>query len=214
MKTSLSVSIPHPPRWHRAPGGLLLGLALLWGASAGAQELMLNGNFEAPFPGTDPTTNWTLVYVDGGPADFAIAGQTTEASRAGGGRGAHLRASHWNFSHAYFKQVVRTGITNGGRYLLSIQKMKAGFENYDGIPPETGKVRVYMTAISGTWSTNIYGNSVSLGPYSVIVTGSPTRQIEVQLHMAKVAMSNESAEDPKHMKCTGWFDDISLTWTP
>jgi hypothetical protein len=31
--------------------------------------------------------------------------------------------------------------------------------------------------------------------------------------MAKDAMSNESAEDPKDMKCTGWFDDISLVWT-
>lgn len=197
-----------------APGSLILGLALLLSPRVDAQNLIQNGNFEAPFPGTDPTTNWTLVYADGGPADFAITGQTTEASRANGGRGAHLRASNWNYAHAYFKQIVRSGITNGGRYLLSIEKMKAGFENYDGIPPETGKVRVYMTAISGTWSTNVYGNSTLIGPYTLIVTGSPSRSIEIQLHMAKNAMSNENAEDPKHMKCTGWFDDISLTWTP
>jgi hypothetical protein len=195
-------------------GGFWFGLAMLLCASVTAQQLIQNANFEAPFPGSDATTNWALVYVDGGPSDFAIAGQTTEASRAGGGRGAHFRARSWNYSHAYFKQVVRNNaITNGGYYLLSIQKMKAGFANYDGVPPETGKVRVYMTAISGAWSTNVYGNSDVVGPYSVVVPGSANRSIEIQLHMAKDAMSNENAEDPKHMKCTGWFDDISLVWT-
>jgi len=173
-----------------------------------------NGNFEAPFPGSDATTNWTLVYVDGGPSDFAIAGQTTEASRAGGGRGAHLRANNYNYAHAYFKQIVRTGITNGGHYLLAIQKMKAGFANYVGFPPDTGKLRVYMVAISGTVSSAVYGNADSNGPYSLLITGSPSRSIEIQLHMAKDWMPAEVAEDPKHMKCTGWFDDISLTWTP
>jgi hypothetical protein len=190
-------------------GGLCLTLAVLLCASATAQELLQNGNFEAPFPGTDATTNWTLVYVDGGPSDFAIAGQTTEASRAGGGRGAHLRASNWNYAHAYFKQVVRAGITNGGHYLLTIQKMKAGFQNYI----DNGKLRVYVAAISGTYSNAVFGDATILGPYSMIVTGSPSRSIEIQLHMGKDAMSNESAEDMKHAKCSGWFDDISLTWT-
>jgi hypothetical protein len=213
MKKLMPYEFSRPVRCPAAIGACLALAAFLCG-SATAQDLMLNGNFEAPFPGTDATTNWTLVYVDGGPSDFAIAGQTTEASRLNGGRGAHLRANNWNYAHAYFKQIVRTGITNGGRYLLNIQKMKAGFDSYIGVPPETGKLRVYLTAISGTWSTNIYGDATIVGPYSTIVTGSPSRSIEIQLHMAKDAMSNESAEDMKHAKCVGWFDDISLTWTP
>ena len=206
--------LPRFSHYLRASGGVLLGAALFLLSSASAQELILNGNFEAPFPGTDAATNWTLVYVDGGPGDFAIAGQTTEASRAGGGRGAHLRPNNWNFAHAYFKQIVRTGITNGGHYLLSIQKMRGYFDNYIGDPPETGKLRVFMTAISGSDMSTIYGNADSNGPYSMVITGSPSRQIEIQLHMFKSAMSNESAEDPKHMKSSAWFDDISLTWTP
>jgi hypothetical protein len=211
MKAIMPYQFPRSFRCLPAAGGLLLGLALLLCGSATAQELIQNGNFEAPFPGTDATTNWTLVYVDGGPSDFAIAGQTTEASRANGGRGAHLRARNWNYAHAYFKQIVRTGITNGGHYLLSIQKMKAGFKYADEGPDY--KLKVYMTALSGTSSNAVSANSTDVGPYSLIVTGTPSRSVEIQLHMWKSAMSNESAEDPKHMKCTGWFDDISLVWT-
>jgi hypothetical protein len=192
-------------------GGLFLSLAWLLCASATAQELIQNGNFEAPFPGSDAMTNWVLVYVDGGPGDFAIAGQTTEASRLNGGRGAHLRPNNWNYAHAYFKQLVRTGITNGGRYLLSIQKMRAGFKYADEGPPY--KMKVYMTALSGTSSNAVSGSTTNLS-YSMIVTGSPSRSIEIQLHMWKDAMSNESAEDPKHMKCSAWFDDVSLTPIP
>ncbi len=214
MKTTMTYRFPLLHRCLPVAGGLVLGLAGFLCASAGAQELILNGNFEAPFPGTDATTNWTLVYVEGGPGDFSIAGQTTEASRLNGGRGAHLRPNNYNYAHAYFKQIVRTGITNGGHYLLSIQKMKAGFANYIGNPPETGKLRVYMTAISGTFTTNMYGNADSNGPYSMIITGTPARTVEIQLHMAKDWMANEGAEDMKHAKCSGWFDDISLTWTP
>lgn len=201
---------PRSFRYLPATGCLVLALALVLCTSAGAQELLKNGDFEAPFPGTDATTNWTLVYVDGGPSDFAIAGQTTEASRANGGRGAHLRGSNYNFAHAYFKQVVSTGITNGGHYLLTIQKMKAGFQNY----VDNGKLLVYMAALSGTSSNAVSGDGNIVGPYSMIVTGSPTRSIEIQLHMAHGYLPAEVANDPKHMKTSGWFDDISLTWTP
>jgi hypothetical protein len=211
MKTTMSHKCLLSFRTHCAAEGLLLALGLLLCASAGAQNLLQNGNFEAPFPGTDATTNWTVVYVDGGPGDFPIAGQTTEASRAGGGRGAHLRPNNWNYAHAYFKQIVRTGITNGGHYLLSIQKMRAGFKYADEGPPY--KMKVYMCALSGTSSNAVSGSTTNLS-YSMIVTGSPSRSIEIQLHMWKDAMSNESAEDMKHAKCSAWFDDISLTWTP
>jgi hypothetical protein len=211
MKTIVHHQFPRSLRHLPATGGSLLGLALFLFGPASAQELLQNGNFEAPFPGSDATTNWTLVYVDGGPGDFAIAGQTTEASTKGGGRGAHLRPNNWNYAHAYFKQIVRNGITNGGQYLLSIQKMRAGFKYADEGPPY--KLRVYMAAISGTSSNWVSGSTTNIG-YSMVVTGSPSRSIEIQLHMAKDWMANEGAEDMKHAKCSGWFDDISLTWTP
>jgi hypothetical protein len=202
----------HDLRLARSPlaaGGLFLGLTLLLCAPAGAQELLKNGNFEAPFPGTNPYTNWTLVYVDGGPGDFAIAGQTTEAGLKLGGRGAHLRPNSWNFSHAYFRQVV-TNLTPGASYTLNIQKMKAGFQNY----VDSGKLKVYAAMISDSISNAVSGNAASNGPYSLVITAGQSGTIDVQLHMAKGAMSNESPEDPKHMKCSGWFDDFSLTLTP
>jgi hypothetical protein len=211
MKTIMPYRNPRSSRCHPVAGSLVLGLAWLLCASASAGELLKNGNFEAPFPGSDATTNWTLVYVDGGPGDFAVAGQTTEASRLNGGRGAHLRPNSWNYAHAYFKQVVRTGITNGGVYTLSIQKMQAGFKYADEGPPF--KLRVYMAAISDTSSNVVFGSTTNI-PYSLTVTGGPSQSIEIQLHMAKDWMANEGAEDMKHAKCSGWFDDISLTPTP
>jgi hypothetical protein len=198
------------PRWKITTRAMILCCCLLISLSAGAQELLKNGNFEAPFPGSDPKTNWTLVYVDGGPSDFAIAGQTTEASRLNGGRGAQIRASNFNYAHAYFKQVV-TNLTAGASYTLNIQKMKTGFKYSENTPPT---LKVYAAMISDSTSNAVSGNSTDVGPYSLVITAGPSRQIEVQLHMWKSYMSNENAEDAKHMKCVGWFDDFSLTMTP
>ena len=94
----------------------------------GAQELLKNGNFEAPFPVADPTAGWALVFLDGkgGPGDFAIAGPSSEASTSGGGNGAHFRGNHSGPAFAYFKQVV-TNLTPGAVYTLNIAKMKTGF---------------------------------------------------------------------------------------
>ena len=203
--------IPHPGNPSNSFNlfNLFLILALLFGASAGAQELLKNGNFESPFPGTDPTNNWTLVYVDGGPGDFAIAGQSTEASTSGGGRGAHIRPNNFNFAHAYFRQVV-TNVTEGATYQLTCKKMQAGFQNY----VDAGKLQVYMVAISGSTTNVVYGNADVVGPYSLTITAETSRKIEVQLHLWKSVMSNESSEDMKHAKCSGWFDDFSLTQVP
>ncbi len=182
-------------------------LVLFLAASAGAQqELLKNGDFEAPFPGSDPTTNWTLVYTrDGGPADFSIAGQTTEASSVYGGRGAHLRAiaPRWTV-HAYFKQVV-TNLTAEASYTLHIRKMKKGWDNAD--------LQVWAALVSGTVSNVVFGNSTIVGPYSLVITADASRQIEVQLHMKKNSMNPDTAEDYRSVRCTGWFDDFSLKLT-
>ncbi len=202
-----------PPsfRYRLAAGGFFLGLALLLCASASAQELLKNGDFEAPFPVSDPTAGWALVYADGGPDDFAIAGQSTEASRCCSGHGAHIRPNSWNYAHAYFTQVV-TNLTESASYTLNIQKMKAGFKYADEGPSPI--LKVYASMTSGPSSNAVHGYSTNIGPYSLVMACSATRQIEVQLHMWKRWMSNESAEDMKHTKCSGWFDDFSLTLTP
>jgi hypothetical protein len=205
MKNSVLRSCPYRP----AAGGLFLGLAFFLCVSAGAQELLKNGNFEAPFPGSDPTTNWTLVYVDGGPSDFGIAGQSTEASRANGGRGAQLRANNWNYAHAYFKQIV-TNLTAGATYTLNIQKMKAAFQNY----VDNGKLKVYAAMISDSSSNVVFGDGTIVGPYSLMITAGPSQQIELQLHVAKSAFPADVADDFKSSKSSGWFDDFSLTLTP
>jgi hypothetical protein len=194
-----------------AAGGLFLGLAFLLCASAVAQELLKNGDFESPFPVSDPTAGWTLVFADGGPDDFAIAGPSTEASRCCGGLGAHLRPNNWNYAHAYFRQVV-TNLTAGATYTLNIQKMKAGDKWADEGPSPI--LKVYASMISGSASNAVHGFSTNIGPYSLAITCGASGQIEVRLNMWKRSMSNENPEDMKHEKCSGWFDDFSLTLTP
>jgi hypothetical protein len=210
MKTSMKNIFLSSFRYPRVAVGLLLGLAVFLCASAGAQELLKNGDFELPFPGLDPTDNWTLVYVDGGPDDFAIAGQSTEASYCCSGHGAHIRSNNHNYSHAYFKQVV-TNLTTGARYTLNILKMRAGFQYAEDNPP---KLKVYASMISGSSSNAVSGSSTTVGPYSLMVTAAATRQIEVQLHVWHDFLSNESSEDYKSSKTSGWFDRLSLTLTP
>ena len=204
--------LPFPFRYQRAAGGLLLGLSFLVCVSASAQELLKNGNFESPFPVSDPTAGWAVVFpggADGGPADWAIAGQSTEASAGGGGHGAHLRPNNWGTVHAYFRQVV-TNLTEGASYTLNIQKMKAGFQYAD----DPAKAKIYTCMISGSSSNAVHGYLLSSGPFSLTITCDASRQIEVQLHNFKRWMSNENAEDMKHANCSAWFDDFSLTLTP
>jgi len=206
MKNKFLSSLRYPA----AVGRLLFGAVLLLCAGAGAQELLKNGNFEAPFPVSDPTAGWTLVYADGGPSDFSIAGQSTEASRCCGGHGAHLRGNNWNWAHAYFKQVV-TNLTEGAKYTLNTQKMKTAFQYSEGSPPN---LQCYATMISGASSNVVHGYSTNIGVYSMMLTCSATREIVIELHMSHRPLSNISAEDFKPAKCTAWFDDFSLTQTP
>jgi hypothetical protein len=211
MKSSIKNLFLSSFRYPLAAGRLVLGLAILLCASASAQELLKNGNFEAPFPVSDPTAGWVLVYADGGPSDFAITGQTTEASRCCSGHGAQIRPNNYNYAHAYFSQAV-TNLTEGASYTLNILKMNAGFKYADEGPSPT--LKVYASMISGSSSNAVHGYSTNIGPYSLTITCSASRQIEVQLHMSKSWMPGELAEDMKHSKCSGWFDDFSLTLTP
>jgi hypothetical protein len=210
MKSSMKNTFLSSYRYPRVAEGFLLGLAVFLCASAGAQELLNNGDFESPFPVSDPTAGWALVYVDGGPDDFAIAGPSSEASYCCGGRGAHIRSNNHNYSHAYFKQVV-TNLTAGASYTLNILKMRSGYKYSDeGTSP---LLKVYASMISGSSSNAVHGYSTNVGPYSLTITAG-TSQIEVQLHVWHGFLTNESSEDFKHSKTSGWFDRLSLTLTP
>jgi hypothetical protein len=201
-----------PAYYQRAAGGLFLGLAFLICASTNAQELLKNGNFESALPVDDPTAGWAVVFpggYDGDYADWAIAGRTLAASRVTGGHGAHLRPNNWGTVHAYFRQVV-TNLTSGASYTLTIQRMMAQFDYADGLVQQ----RIYMSAVSGSTSNVVFGNSISNGPHSLTITCDASGQIEVQLHNYKRYMTNENAEDMKHAKSSAWFDDCSLTLTP
>src|SRR5512137_1320975 len=125
-------------RCQLAPAALTFCVLVLWCASASAQ-LLKNGDFESEFPVADPTAGWALVCVTP-PGSLSIAGHTTQASRTSGGRGAHLRAAYSGDVgkvDAYFQQIV-TNLTEDASYTLTIQKMKAGFQNY----VDSGKLRV------------------------------------------------------------------------
>lgn len=203
--------LPFPFRHQRATAGLLLGLVLLPCASASAQELLKNGDFESPFPVSDPTAGWAIVFpggADGDCDDWAIAGRTRAASRASGGHGAHLRPNNSGMVHAYFKQVA-TNLTEGANYTLSIQRLRPGTGDYG-----LDQLQVYMAAVSGSSSNVVFGNPSSDGPYSLTITCGASRQVEVQLHNWKRWMGKDAAQDLKHAKCSAWFDDCSLTLTP
>jgi len=206
MKNKLLASF----RSRHSVGELLLGLAFLFCASAVAQtELLKNGTFSDPFPVSDPTAGWQLVFWEGrgGPADFAIAGPSNEASCPGGGRGAHFRACHPGPAWAYFKQVV-TNLTEGASYTLSCCRMRVLDANHLNV------LNVYMAAISGSSSNFVVANAVDQG-YSLSITCSPTRQIEVQLQYNKKTIpTDDTPDDYKSAETGAHFDEISLKLTP
>lgn len=206
MKTNMKITFPFSPGCPIAPACLIFGAILLFCASASAQ--LKNGNFESEFPVSDPTAGWTLVYVQSDPADLAIAGGSMQARRGSSGRGAHLKAATAGPAHAYFKQVV-TNLTAGASYTLTIQRMQAAFQNYI----DNGKVRVFASLVSGGVSNSVAGDG-SATARSVAITAGGNGQIEVQLHMEKLSMPMDTADDYKSSKCAGWFDDASLALTP
>ena len=71
-----------------------------------------------------------------------------------------------------------------------------------------------MAAISGSTSNVVYGNASSNGPYSMVITCSATKQIEVQLHMKKPFLNADTEDDFKSSKTSAHFDEFSLKLAP
>ena len=198
-----------------AAQGLFLGLAFLLCASVNAQNLLRNASFENPIDpvGSSGTTNWTLVYAYGGPADFAYADRTTEACKPddptypGGSWGAAFRANHAEYAHAYHKQIV-TGLTSGASYTLS-GYMHTAYDN--------GKLDVYIEMYGGPGGTTLVTiphATQTRTKYFLTNTASASGQIEVRVGLHQQAYANWNSEDPKFVRSAGWFDVFSLTPTP
>lgn len=206
-----------PLRYQFAARGLFLGLTFLLCASLNAQNLLKNGSFENPIdpPGSSGTTNWALVYAYGGPADFAYADRTTEGCKSshvgfadGGSWGAAFRPAHAEYMHAYHKQVV-TGLTNGASYTLS-GYMHTGYA--------MNKLHVYIEMYGGSDGTTLVTipeATQTRTQYFLTNTASASGQVEVRVGLRiQPEIPAWGEEDPKFVKCEGWFDLFELIPTP
>jgi hypothetical protein len=215
--------------------GLLLCFAfLIPGQASAATNLLGNGEFESPLG----TTNWTLGYLWGGPADFEIKGRTTQGSRGwyvwvNGVKvtsdfGGHLRPAGNKLAHAYFTQTVSNLMANHA-YTVSGYMREDWWSN----PTEKAfrdKFLVYIEAIGGQ------GTAMTDGRASMIATNdldpdsnidAPytyptdiwreffTKQkpdtngtIEIRLHLNKVGFVSYD----KLPVMNGYFDSLSLTY--
>ncbi len=156
---------------------------------------MKNPDFEEPLG----TNNWTVVYVYGGPSDFATHDRTTIAHKDkvpgtwdGDPNyldvyGAEFQPYHDGKMHAYFKQTV-AGLKPGSNYVVSCWMVH--FTDLS-----TNTVMVYLEALGGpggnisrkTPYVTKYCNNhpENWARYSVTNTASTNGQIEVQLHFDK-----------------------------
>jgi hypothetical protein len=194
-----------------------LGLAVLTGASAGAQNLLKNGDFETALG----PTNWVVQFsapgissqdAYGGPGDFAIADRTTEGSRVVGGFGAHLRSRTDFTTRAYFTQTVSNLIAGATYHLSGYMKI-----HYD----DTTNFWAYIEAVGGTGeptadgrfsvrTSNAISNRTQI-QYFLDQTPDSQRKIEVRLRVVKIAMKPGEISYPKFVKYSAFFDDIVLT---
>jgi len=206
---------------------LFLNVVLFSVPPLSAQNLLRNADFEQPLG----PTNWTVVYVHGGPDDFEIK----DRSRGGARRpstfyGAYFRPLTSKLAHAYFTQTV-TNLTPGHVYNFS-GHMKQDWWKVDD--PLRDKYKVYIELIGGQ------GTPLPDGRFSVLATNNLTdssgnpepnieppytyptiiwrpfyaqqipdtnRCIEVRLHYNKVGFTIYD----KLWIMAGSFDDLSLT---
>jgi hypothetical protein len=190
--------------------GLWLGCAVLFANSACAQNLLANPSFESPLDPWDPAgltggkTNWTLVYVSGGPGDFTMKDRSTESAHTSGGHGVHFRpASEW-WCHAYFTQTV-TNLTPGAAYILT------GWMNKSYI---NSKDHTYIELLGGSaGTTSVVSPDVTATgwiQYSVTNTASAAGKIEIRLHENKQQMPLSLPGLAKYKQCDSRFDEYSL----
>ena len=210
-----------------AAGGLLLCSCLLFAASAGAQNLLKNGNFETPQGATNTVANWTLGFLWGGPGDFEILDR---GATVRGGSANYwslgIRPNHEKWAHAYFSQTV-TNLQPGHAYAFSgwmVQERWKGIteafrEQYlvyieaiggQGTPTPDG--RAYVLAATQTQTDTLgppcYYPSTTWLQFTNTQTPAANGSIEIRLHMSKIAW----CEADKMATMFGHFDDVTLTY--
>ena len=192
---------------------LLVGSCFLLGSSVSAQQNLLgNPSFESQL-GVG-TTNWTVVYVQGGPNDFEIKDRTTVADRNPAAlqntRGAHLRARTNKDAHAYFSQTV-TNLVPGHAYTVEGDvRWHGGSANGFGNAPII--YRVYFEAIGGqnpARSPDVPDDNIDGWlHYSVTQTPDAGGKIEVRLHLDKFRFCIYD----KMTMINAYFDNFSVTY--
>lgn len=154
------------PRLKPVTSRLLPGLVLLLCVSAGAQNLLKNGDFEQPLG----PTNWTVKYLFGGTNEFEIQDRIRGASmysQASATKffGGCFRPKTLKLGHAYFTQTV-TNLTPGHVYHY-VGNMR---EDWWKTPDDAlrNKFLVFMEVIGGQ------GNPLPDGRFSMIATNNFT----------------------------------------
>jgi len=215
-----------PNHHHTGALGLALGFACLLCASASAQNLLKNGNFDTAPLGP---TNWTVLYLVGGPDSWEMKDRATPSFyHHGSFYDATFRPIDQKLAHACFTQTV-TNLTPDYPYLVS-GKMREDFWKGVG-DPKRGKYLVYIEVIGGQGTPNSEGRTSLIATnnfdpdaniddvryptdiwrdYTVRQTPDANRKIEVRLHYNMVS-SEGSVEWDKCWLMAGYFDAISLT---
>jgi hypothetical protein len=183
-----------------AAWGLLLGCAGFLAGSACAANPVINGAFDNPLSfGSAP---WSIVYVRGGPDDFAIQDRTTAARRGGTGFGAAFKPYHDAKMHAYFKQTV-PGLIPGGSYAVTT------WMNNPVTPKEDGfytSFRMHLETVGGLGSvTSAWPTNEGYQAYTVTNTATANGEVEIRLHFSKFNFSLD-----KWYYIDVWFDDVSM----
>jgi hypothetical protein len=219
MRNSLSSLFPRP---HRA-GTWLAGVIVLLAVSAGAQNRLKNGDFEAaPIGVGSAATNWSVLYLKGCADDFEIKDRTRSASARSAWYGAEFRPRTQKPIHACFTQTV-SGLSSNHQYSVDGQMW---FQRAD-----QNQCVVYVEAIGGMGEllpdgrrslllTNVVDGSVYakgaltannapiFEEYSGKQTPASGGTIEVRLHYHAIQFRNY---DKLWQEAT-YFDNITLLY--
>jgi len=219
-------------RYKLAAQGFLPALLILLCTSAGAQNLLKNGDFEQRLG----PTNWTVLHLFGGPDDFEIKQRIRAASMysqlsATKFFGGCFRPLTLRLAHACFTQTV-TNLVPGHVYQFAGNM----WEDWWRSPADArrDKMLVYMEVIGGRGNprpdcrfsliatnnfTDSNGNpdtnidapyTCATGiwrPFYAQQTPDASGNIEVRLHYNKVG----GALYDKTWTSAAYYDDISLT---
>jgi hypothetical protein len=200
---------------------LIVSLTFLLCASAYAQNVLKNGDFEQPLG----SENWTVGYLCGGPDDWEIKGRNRGGSRQlRAGLGGYFRPQTVRKAHAYLAQTI-TNLAPNHVYEVSGWMREDYWRN-----PQLAfrdKCLVYIEAIGGKGDPTPDGRASVRAttpaddkidaPYTYPTTiwrkftarqtADRNGKIEVRLHYNKVGFTIYD----KTWMMAGSFDDISVT---